>query len=53
MADEFMAYLAPKYATLDLAADAENKLRILAQKDDFAAFIGFLTEFANLTDICE
>ncbi|GAB1312038.1 hypothetical protein MFIFM68171_02248 [Madurella fahalii] len=49
-ANEFMTHLARKYATLDLAADAENKLRTLAQKDDFAAFTDFLTEFTNLTD---
>ncbi|KAK3897148.1 hypothetical protein C8A05DRAFT_39307 [Staphylotrichum tortipilum] len=52
-ADEFMTHLARKYATLDLAADAKNKIRTLAQKDDFAAFTDFLTEFTNLTDICE
>lgn len=52
-ANEFMTHLARKHATLDLAADAENKLRTLAQKDDFAAFTDFLTEFTNLTDVCD
>lgn len=52
-ADEFMAHLERKYATLDLAADAENQLRKLAQKDEFAVFTDFLTEFTNLTDVCD
>lgn len=48
-----MDYLARKYATMDLAADAENKLRSLSQKDEFAAFTDFLTEYTNLTDVCD
>jgi hypothetical protein len=50
---DFITTLAKKYATHDIVADAENKLTDLAQKDKFAVFSDFLTEFANLTDICE
>jgi hypothetical protein len=49
----FMDHLARKYATMDLAANAENKLRSLSQKDEFAAFTDFLTEYTNLTDVCD
>ncbi|KAH6632197.1 hypothetical protein F5144DRAFT_85647 [Chaetomium tenue] len=52
-ATDFMDHLARKYATMDLAADAENKLRSLSQKDEFAAFSDFLTEYTNLTDVCD
>ena len=50
---DFMNHLARKYATMDLAANAENKLRSLLQKDEFASFTDFLTEYTNLTDICD
>jgi len=52
-ATEFMNHLARKYATIDLAANAENRLRSLSQKDEFAAFTDFLTEYTNLTDVCD
>lgn len=52
-ATDFMDHLARKYATMDLAANAENKLRSLSQKDEFAAFTDFLTEYTNLTDVCD
>ncbi|KAK4148542.1 hypothetical protein C8A00DRAFT_38881 [Chaetomidium leptoderma] len=48
-----MEHLAKKYATLDLVADAENKLRRLKQADEFRVFTDFLTEFVNLADICD
>ena len=51
--EEFLAHLAKKFATLDLAADGENKIRKLAQKDEYAAFTDFITEFTNLTDVCD
>lgn len=50
---DFITTLAKKYATHDIVADAENRLTELAQRDKFAVFSDFLTEFANLTDICE
>ncbi|KAK4148340.1 hypothetical protein C8A00DRAFT_39143, partial [Chaetomidium leptoderma] len=50
---EFMEHLAKKYATLDLVADAELKLKELTQDGKFAAFNDFLTEFTNLADICD
>jgi hypothetical protein len=52
-ASDFMNHLARKYATMDLAANAENKLRSLSQKDEFASFTDFLTEYTNLTDVCD
>src|SRR3981081_4635850 len=48
---EFVAHLARKFATLDLVADAENKLRKLAQEGKYSIFTDFLTEFTNLTDV--
>jgi len=48
---ELLKHLASKYATLDMAADAERKLKLLAQEGDFARFTDFLTEYINLTDI--
>ncbi|KAK4232759.1 hypothetical protein C8A03DRAFT_39614, partial [Achaetomium macrosporum] len=50
---EFMTHLAGKYATMDLEADAENKLRDLDQSGKFANFTDFLTQFVNLADICD
>ncbi|KAK4031488.1 hypothetical protein C8A01DRAFT_42065 [Parachaetomium inaequale] len=47
---EFLAALATKYATHDIVADAENQLTKIAQKDEFAVFNDFLTEFTNLAD---
>lgn len=49
---DFLDHLADKYATLDLAADAENKLRDLYQGGRFANFNDFLTELINLADMC-
>ena len=49
---EFLAHLTKKFATLDLAADAENKLRKLVQEGKYSIFTDFLTEFTNLTDVC-
>jgi hypothetical protein len=50
---EFLAHLAKKFATLDLGADAENKLRRLVQEGKYSIFTNFLIAFTNLTDICD
>ncbi|KAK4095679.1 hypothetical protein N658DRAFT_511863 [Parathielavia hyrcaniae] len=44
-------HLAGKYATMDLAAAAENTLTDLKQAGRYANFIDFLTEFTTQTDI--
>jgi hypothetical protein len=49
---EFLTHLAKKFATLNLTADVENKLRKLAQEEKYSIFIDFLTEFTTLTDVC-
>jgi hypothetical protein len=49
---EFLAHLAKQFATLDLAADAENKLRKLVQEGIYSIFTDFLTEITDLTYIC-
>jgi hypothetical protein len=49
---EFLAYLAKKFATLDLVADADNKLRKLVQEGKYTIYTDFLLEFTNLTNVC-
>jgi hypothetical protein len=48
---EFLAHLAKKFATLDLAADVENKLRKLVQEGKYSIVTNFLTEVTNLIDM--
>jgi hypothetical protein len=50
---EFLANLSKKFASCDLVANAENKLCKLAQKGKYLIFTDFLTEFTNLTDVCD
>ncbi len=50
---KLLEHLTSKYATLDMVAEAERKLRDLSQANEYARFTDFLTEFVNLTDICE
>ncbi|KAK4096787.1 hypothetical protein N658DRAFT_333028 [Parathielavia hyrcaniae] len=42
-----LSHLAGKYATMDLAAAAENKLTKIKQAGKYVNFIDFLTEFTN------
>lgn len=48
--DDLLAYLDTTYRTFDVAADAERKLSVLSQKDDFAIFTDFITEFTSLAN---
>ncbi len=50
---KLLEHLTSKYATLDIVAKAERKLRDLLQTNKYARFTNFLTEFVNLTDICK
>jgi hypothetical protein len=50
---EFLAHLTKKFATFDLATDVEYKLRKLLQDGKYSIYTDFLTEFTNLTDICD
>lgn len=38
------------YRNFDVAADAEKKLTLLVQKDDFSNYTDFITEFVSLAD---
>jgi hypothetical protein len=49
---EFIAHLAARYETMDIAATAEIKLRNLTQAGKFSNYTDFLTEFTNLADEC-
>jgi hypothetical protein len=51
--NEFIEFLAKKYTTHDLIAEAENMLSTVAQAGKLWVFADFLTEYTNLTDICE
>lgn len=48
--DDLLAYLDTTYRTFDVAADAERKLSVLSQEDDFAIFTDFITEFTSLAN---
>lgn len=47
---DLLAYHDATYRTFDVAADAEKKLSLLSQKDDYANYTDFITEFTSLAD---
>lgn len=47
---DLLAYLDATYRTFDVAADAEKKLSLLSQKDDYTNYTDFITEFTSLAD---
>jgi hypothetical protein len=50
--EDLFTDLDSRYHTLDVAADAENRLITLKQSGDFVKFHDFITEFTILADRC-
>jgi hypothetical protein len=51
--NKFIEFLSKKYTTHNLIAEVENKLSTVAQAGKLSIFADFLTEYTNLTYICE